>query len=213
MIKFGLDEYTVELSNWTKHHKELSLHIKREYLNAENQYIESKDTALRKLIANNEDKIMKEQVKLYDRETFESFEAIDYYLPLKNLEYPKCNIDYYSIGGSNASYESKVRLHFQLEYTNFILDYSYKTSGSAAMSFHRLLNGFDGVLDIILEVAGNSKLEFSEKGIMMDESGEGDFYIVGLNEYKRPIEFSISRLELLNSLVAVEIYKHKMTIK
>lgn len=114
----------------------------------------------------------------------------------------------------NTTHESKVRLFFRLDYVDFILDYSYKTAGSYAMSFHSLLDGSGSIRNILEEVAENEYIEFANKGIKISDNKEDaeDFYIVGIDEFKRPTEFGIESIELLKSLVAIEVYAHEMKI-
>lgn len=86
MIKFGISDYRIEFDDWTKHHKELSIHVRREYLNDKGT-VNAEDEKLLSVIADNEEKLLKKQVTLHDRATYETSQAIDYYLPLQNLAF------------------------------------------------------------------------------------------------------------------------------
>lgn len=209
MAKFGLGNYKTDFGEWAKHHKEIAIHIKRDH-KSDKENVEVNDETLMKVIRDNKDKIIKKEVSLRDKKTYERSEAIDHFLPLKNLNYKNRNVEHYSVGASNTKQNTKLRLVFKLEYVDFITDYSYKSEGSFATSFYDLLNGFDCVGDILEELAEDSEVEFADKGIMPGE--EEDFYIVGIDEYKRPIEFEISKSELLKSLIAIEVYEHEMEI-
>lgn len=213
MIKFGIQDYETEFNDWAKHHAELSIHVRREYLN-EKGTVNTKDEKLLRIIEANPEKLLKKQVTLYDRITFETSTAIDYYLPLQNLDYQERNIEYYNVGSSNTKQVSKIRMFFRLDYVDFILDYSYKTAGTFAMSFHSLIDGSGSIRDILEEVATNQYIKFEDKGIKVgDNKDEGeDFYILGIDEYKQPTEFGIESKELMRSLVGIEIYAHETKI-
>lgn len=208
MIKFGLDDYTTEFHGWTKHHKQLAIHLKREYTDGREPVL-PKDEQFVKLLANNEDKLIKKGGALYDRETDERSEVVDFFLPLNNLDYQPAELEHYSVGASNTSQKTFVRIYFLLDYVHVILDYSYTSRGSFAMPFSRLIEDID---DIVYELADDGR-EFADKGIMFNEDpDDGEYYVVGIDEYKRTIEFGISKRELLDSLIGIEVYKHEMTI-
>lgn len=207
MTKFGLDAYIAEFPNWAKHHKTLSIQVKREYSDGRDTAIPDTEELLA-LIEKHEDKLVHREVSLYNSKTDDSYTAIDYYLPLTNLEYIERNLDQYHVGSMNTSHTINVRLIFKVDEVDVILNHSYKTAGSYAMSFYSLIDG--DIKDLVRELAEDDKFAFEDKGIQLHEFG---YHIIGANEYHRPVDFEIEERELLESLVAVEVYEHEMIIE
>ncbi|MED4883136.1 hypothetical protein [Bacillus smithii] len=161
------------------------------------------------MVLKNENLLKSKHVRLFDRKTFKEKEAVDYYLPLKNLEYQEADVDYYSVGAMNTRQTTHVRLTFLLEYDKFILDYSFKSEGSFAKSFYNLIDSLDFVEDIIDEVLEQGK-PIEEVGIIKGK--EEDFNIVIVTPVGEIMDIEIEKRELLNSLVGVEIYKFEHEI-
>src|SRR5699024_390891 len=163
-ITFKLGEIEESYFGWLKHHKQVAVHIKREYVDTGEVKLAVKENDLvLKTIEENEDRIVKAGGTVYNKETHGMKQVIDHLLLLDNIDYIEPNIEYYSVGAMNTKSKSKVRLFFKLDSIDVILDYQYKTSGSFALTFHDLISG-DGVADIINEVAISNK-ELHEKGI------------------------------------------------
>lgn len=208
MIRYGLGDYEITQEDWAKHHKEISIRFKREYEDGREPSVTESEDIL-KLVEQYPDKVIKKAQSLFERDTFKSLNATDHFIVLTNLDYPESKVDYYSVGSSNTSHVTKVRLRFRLEYADFMLDYEYKTSGSYAMSFYSLIN--NSIDDIVEEVACNDDIPFTKKGIMPSKELEG-YYIVAVDENKRNLEFDIETKELLSGLVGVEVYQHDTKI-
>lgn len=206
MIDFGLCGYKTKMSDWAKHHKEVSVLVKREYGYDKKSITTEIDTLLHAM-EENESSIMQKGVTLRDRKTLESSNGTDYYLPLTNLNYIDRSLEDYSIGASNTSHDIGYRAIFKVDYIDVIFDFEYKTSGSFATNFREVMDKLDISLRVLAE---NENKDFADKGIKLGEN-EG-YYIVGVDEYKQPIEFEVSERELMNSLVCMEIYHHHMEI-
>jgi|SRR5699024_3339257 len=210
-ITFKLGEVEESYFEWLKHHKQVAIHVKREYVDTGEVKLAVKENdVILKTIKENEDRIIKAHGQIYDKEKHELKPIVDYLLLLDNVDYIEPNIEYYSVGAMNTKSRSKVRLFFKLDSIDVILDYQYKTSGSFALTFHDLISG-DGVADIINEIAIGNK-ELHEKGIEYRESDESYYYVYGLDENKRPIDLEVSMDELLASLISVELYEDHMEI-
>lgn len=207
MIKFGFENYETEFPNWSKHHRKLSIRVKR--VCEDGRVIETENKDLLTVLESHSDKLLTKAVSLYDREFDKLTEAVDYYLPLFNLEYKESDIGYYDVGASNTSQTTFVRLKFLIEDNIFSLDYEYKTSGSHAMSFKSFLGGFDFVEDIIESVLSKG-LSLEECGISVGDSE--DYLIVVSDRVYNPESFEISKHDLFEGLVCVEVYDFDMKI-
>lgn len=207
MIKFGFGEFQTEFPNWSKHHKTLGIRVKRAYKDGEE--VLPKDPTLKAIVVENEELLKSKHVTLSDRNTSERKEAVDYYLPLQNLEYPEANIEYYSVGAMNTKQTTHIRLTFLLDYDKFILDYSYKSSGSFATNFFNFVDGMSFVEDVIEEVLEQEQ-PIEEVGITKGE--DEDYNIVLVTEVGEIMDIEIEKRELLNSLVGVEVYQFDMEI-
>jgi hypothetical protein len=207
MIKFGFDGYQTEFPNWSKHHKVLSTHVRRVYDNGE--VINANDELLKSIVEKNEDKLKSKHVDLFNRTTNDRSSATDYYLPLNNLEYEEADLDYYSVGSSNTKQTTFIRMKFLIENNLLVLSHSFKSSGHYAMSFRNYVEGMDFLEDMIEENIDKGK-KIEDVGI--EKGHDNDYSIVVANELRCPDSFEIDKNELLESLVAVEIYKYDMTI-
>jgi hypothetical protein len=202
MVKFGFKDYEVEIPNWSKHHRTLSVLVKRVY--KEGEEIGPEGELLKRIVLENEDNLKSKHVSLRGRETNEHKEATDYYLQLQNREYEETNLDYYSVGAMNTRQTTYIRLFFQLEYDRFVLEYSFKSEGSHAMNFQHLMNN-NGVEDIIDEIL-EKELPIEEAGIVEGEE-KGSYHIILVTHVGEAIDVDVEKRELLNSLVGVEVYK------
>lgn len=209
MVKFGFKDYQDNYPNWSKHHKTIGIQVKRVY--GDGTVILTENEKLNAIVAENEHLLNTKRVMLFDRKASERKHAIDYYLPLTNLEYEEANLEYYSVGAMNTSQTTHVRLTFLLDYDRFILDYSFKSEGSGAMSFYHLMDGVDFVESIIDEVLEENKF-LEEVGITKGEDRQEDFHIVLVSHIGEIMDVDVERQELLDSLVGVEIYRFDQKI-
>lgn len=206
MIKFGFENYETEFPNWSKHHKVLSVLVKRVYDDGE--IVESEDDQIKDILLRNEDKLKSKHVSLYNRESGKRRTATNYFLPLNNLEFNDGHLSYYSSGDYNTKQETHVRIKFMIEDNLFIIDHNYQSYGNYTPSFKSYyIDGIDMIGDILDELVENgSKIE--EYGI---EQGDNDDYLIAVaNEVHCPDSFEISKRELLESLIGIEIYKFNM---
>lgn len=210
MVRFGFNDYEVEFNSWAKHHKVAGVHVKRVY--NDGKEVLPKDESLKKLIKEYEDVLKEKRVILYDKKTFEKKEATDYYLPVKNLEYQEADIEYYSVGASNTNQTTYIRLVFLIEYDKFVLDYESKSRGSFAPNFYDMINYSGAIEDIIEEIVEEEK-PIEEVGIRT--SDEPDYYdIVVVSTIDGSADdIQISKRDLVNSLVGIEIYKFEQEIE
>lgn len=209
MVKFAFEGYKTEFPNWSKHHKTLGTHVRRVYEDGET--IGTKNEEIEAIVKVNEDKLKLKHVNLYNRQTGNRRNAKDYYLPLTNLEYEDADIDYYSNGASNTKQTTHIRFKFLIEDNLFVLSHSYRSSGHYSMSFGGFLDGFDDYRldDIIEEILGKEE-KLEDIGITKGETD--DYHIVVADKALCPEDFEISKRDLFESLVAVEVYKFDMEI-
>jgi len=210
MVKFGFKGSEVEFPGWSKHHKTMGVHVKRDYEDGE--VVELTKGELKARVSENEEQLIPRHVNLYNWETGESRGATDYYLPFQNMEYIEPVFDHYGVGSSNTSQTTYIRFKFLLGYDLFILDYSYTSEGSFATSFHDLISSSDYLEEIIEEIL--------EKGEKLEDVGierskgddEEEYTIVVARDGIHADHFDVGKRELFNSLIGIEIYKHDMEI-
>lgn len=201
MITFGIDTYQTTFPDWSKHHKTIGIPVKRVYEDGETLLPPSDEMKAR--VKEHESKLIPKHVSLYNVKTDERRVAVDYYLPLQNLEYKESTLSYYDVGASNTEQTTRMRLRFQLEYVTFFLDYHFKSSGSYAQTLHGLLDGIDAVETMIEDVL-ESEQSIDECGI---ERSEGAHYFIRVvGEACEISDIEIEKEELLNALVGIEIY-------
>lgn len=209
MIKFGFNDYTVEMPNWSKHHQEMGVHVKRVY--PDGKVIEPKDETLLRLMRKNGNLLKEKSVLLFTPNGEQR--VTDYYLPLQNQQYADGRLSYYSVGAMNTKQTTHIRYSFQIEEASFKLDYAYKSSGSYASSFFDQVRHLEGAIEEAIE-------EILEKGLSKEESlaeygiatGEEDFEILVIDDYLDVQQIDILKHELLKSLVGIEIYKFEQEI-
>jgi len=207
MVKFAFEIYETEIPNWSKHHKMLGIHVRRVYKDGE--IVEAKTKSLRELVAKHEDKLQSKHVSLFNHKENKRRDATDYFLPVYNQEYEEANLEHYSVGASNTKQTTHIRLKFMIEDNLFILGHEFKSSGHYAMSFYDVITNRDFIGDIIEETLETGK-PIEEIGIAKGD--DGGYHIVVANSASQPDDFEIEKTELINSLVAVEVYKHDMEI-
>lgn len=206
MINFGFKDYKTKFPNWSKHHKVLGSRVKRVYEDGE--VVLPKDEKLKELIMKYEDALKAKHVTLFSQEKGMTG-AVDYYLPVENLDYEEANLDCYSVGAMNTKQTTYVRLTFLLDYDKFVLDYSYKSSGSYATSFMDTIDGVDSIEGIIEEVIAEEK-PIEEVGIT--EGSEGGYNIVIATPEGEVMDVEVEKRELLKSLVGIEVYRFDQEI-
>lgn len=211
MVKFGFDEYAVELDGWSKHHKRIGIMGKLVYEDGE--VICTEDECLKRMMEKHESLLIEKPISLINRETWERTTATEYYFIVDNLEYQDAKVDYYSNGASNTSQKSSIRFTFLLDDLTFILDYVYTTSGSFATSLYQLLD-FDGLETILSEVV--EQKEFNDVGIGRGEDGrdykEESYHIATVDPSGQARVVEVSANELLESLIGVELYDFDLEI-
>lgn len=208
MVKFGLDGLVREMSGWAKHHKQISILYKRE---KENDVNETTDEKLLALIEKYPERIDKKKVMIFNRTDGKSSNAMDYYFMLDNLEYEDGDIEHYNVGASNTEQTIYVRFKFMLEYSPFILDHKFHCEGSFALNFLNFINSIEMTLEEVISEKIEEEDSLNNHGIEYDEE-ENEYTIVALDIMKHPIDFPISKQELFDGLVGIEVYKFDMTI-
>jgi len=209
MIKFGLDDFQTEMPNWAKHHKEVSLRVKRVKPNGEVVLAENKK--IQELIAKHENLLRPKTVSFFNEDSRELENGTDYFLPLQNLEYQEAKLDYYSVGAMNTKQTTYMRMTFLMEYDRIILEHQFSSEGSFASSFYDMISSFNSVEDIIEEIL-EKKLPLEEVGISKDNEYE-DYKVILVTPEGDAIDADVSKRELLSSLVNIEVYKfeHEIT--
>lgn len=207
MVKFAFETLDINFPDWSKHHKALGAHVRRVYEDGE--IVEAKTENVRELVAKHEDKLKSKHVTLFDRKEDKRRDATDYFLPVYNQEYAEANLEHYSVGASNTKQTTHMRLKFMIEDNLFILGHEFKSSGHYATSFYDVITNSDFIEDIIAETLETGK-PIEEIGIAKGD--DGGYHIVVANSASQPDDFEIEKRELINSLVAVEVYKHDMEI-
>lgn len=200
MVKFAFESYEVDFPNWAKHHKTIGIHVRREYQDGEVD--KTKDETLNSLVDKNNSILKAKPVDLYVRGTGERKTATDYYLPLENKDL-KPIVDYFQSGASNTRQNMGVRYKFLLESSLFILDHTLIAKGNYSLT---------DVLDIdyiVEEVCENGKLE--DVGIAKTDDSN-DYEIIVVDEYGDITTICMSLNELLDHLIAVELYDYQMEI-
>lgn len=206
-IKFGLDDFITERSQWSKHHKQLSLHVKRIY--ADGREIITEDKEVLALVEKYKDHLISNPIELYNMESNETINATDYFLLLNNLDYQEVDIDYYSIGSMNTKQDTHIRMIFQLGSDQFILDHSYKSAGGHAISFYDYMD-MDKIEDLLEEVANKS--DTLEKYGITNNIEEKCYEIILVSKDGRINDAHVERQDLLRSFIGVEIYKFDQEI-
>ncbi|HHT97275.1 MAG TPA: hypothetical protein GXZ90_05220 [Clostridiales bacterium] len=209
-IKFGLDEFKIERDNWSKHHKEIGLHVKRVYNNGREILSENQENQeIKNLVDKYTSDLKHKVVILYDHESEKLIHATDYFLVLKNLNYPKTEIDYYSIGSGNTKQTTHIRITFQVETDLFILDHSYTSDGIYAASFYDYMD-MDKIEDI-LDVTSKKSDTVDAYGIT--QSDDSDYYRIVLVSAEGQVNVAdVHRRELLRSFIGMEVYKFDQKI-
>lgn len=211
MIKFGLDNYTEEFDNWSKHHKQIGVLVKRTYPDLDREPNLTKNQELLALVEKYPEKMKQKTITLTNFNTHERFNGVEHYLLLDNHDYTEANVDYYSIGSNNTKQTSHIRLTFQLEYDIFKTDITVKTSGSHALSMYDMLCVFDAIegwLDELTEEP-DSLINY---GIEKYDGDDGDYRIILIQQHGEAIPVEIEKRELLAALTGVELYAFDLEI-
>lgn len=198
--------------------QQLSAHVKRVYEDGE--VVEANSEELRELVNAHEELLISKHEILVGFKSDTRRKVVDYYLPLNNLEYQNSGDTQYFVGASNTEQTTGIRLKFKIDDCLLYLDHCYKSSGSFATTFLDLLNGEDGIFEIIeciLEQGKPIEEVGIERVVNEDDSGEGnldeEYRIVVANELYAPFDFEIEKKELLRSLVGIEVYNFDLKIK
>ncbi|WP_214873365.1 hypothetical protein [Exiguobacterium sp. s140] len=209
MITFGIEDLTMNLHDWAKHHEQMGVFVKRVY-DGTDKVVETDFKKLREIASRHEDKLKSKKGFVFG-DTTES--VTDYYLPLKNLGYKKTELPYYHVGSMNTRQVTRVRFHFKPEDVEFKLDYEFKTSGSMCSTFKDVIRDIEDtiedVIQDILELDINDSDRLSQHGITSSDDG---YVIMVLDEVLNPMEIEIEKHQLLDSLVGVEIYDFEQVI-
>ena len=209
MITFGIENFTMKLHDWAKHHEQMGVFVKRVY-DGTDKVVETNIEKLREIASRHED-TLKSKKGLVFGDTTET--VTDYYLPLQNVDYKKTELSYYHVGSMNTRQVTRVRFHFKLEEVDFKLDYEFKTSGSMASTFKDIIRDvedkIEDVIQDILELDINDTDRLSQHGITSNDDG---YVIMVLNEVLEPMEIEIEKHELLRSFVGVEVYDFEQVI-
>lgn len=212
MVKFGKDKFTYNFEDWTKHHKTIGILIKRIYQNGTTNLVEN--PLLVEIAEKYKDELKSKSVTLYNRNDDEMTKAEDYYLQLDNLEYIEPDIEYYSIGSANTQLKLHIRAKFLLEDCLFIMERSYKTGGSYAMSFTDFTDN-DFVENLISEVKERN-LTIDKDGISVQDDEDnildGDFRINVIDKNGIPITIEVEKRELVQACIGIELYKFELEI-
>lgn len=210
MIKFGFKDYETEYPLWSQHHKQLSLHVSREY--EDGRVKETESELLKQYVNEHPERIRTKTVRLFDFENIDNtYNATDTYFIIDNLERIE-GIDDYSTGATNTEQTTYMRFKFLLDDNILYLDHSYFTGGTFAMSFASFVSNSSLIEDVIEEILEAGK-PIEETGIIRYESDDEEMYKIAVaNDMLAPFDFEIEKRELIESLVGIEIYKYDMVI-
>lgn len=209
-INFGFNSFETTLPEWSKHHKEIGLRMRRTYEDGNIKYGGGENEEEIKRIMNEfPERVREKHVNLIDFNTGERKEATDAFLLLENRDYITPDIDYYGVA-SNTEQTTRLRATFQIEEAIFILDHSFKSKGSGAQTFYHFIDSMDAVEDMIESVLEEGK-PIKDTGIVESED-EGDYQIVVVDEFGEMIDIPVEKRELLESLVGIEVYKFEQEI-
>ena len=207
MITFGFKDFEMDIPDWSKHHKTIGLHVKR--VNKETgEEILTKDETLKAIIQENSSMLKENAVKVIGKNTNETINAVDYYLPIENREYQEATIEYYTVGSMNTKQTTYIRFTFLIENNKFILDYQYKSEGRFARNFTDLLSG-NNIKDVIDEVL-KQRLPIEKVGIIPGENN--NYIILTVAPHGEIVDIEVDKQDLFNNLIGVEIYRFKQEI-
>jgi hypothetical protein len=189
MIKFAYKDYVHQYLNWARHHKTVSVWVKRVY---DDGYVIFSD-----------DKTAQEKVKKYVKllvphvVTYEKCRVTDYYLPLVNQDYQKLDNSVYS---ADAKGTMSIRLKFIIDCNTIYLDHKLKTEDRSASFLNMDLN------NLLDEICENSK-GMVEDGIEKSRVEGQDYHVIAVDDYGAPTDFNIGKQDLLQGLIDIEVYK------
>lgn len=210
MITFGFKDYTVEMPNWSKHHQEIGVHVKRVY--SDGKVVETDNETLLRLMKEHGNLLKEKAVILFSAEGSKT--GTDFYLPLSNQQYKDGRLSYYSVGAMNTKQTTSVRYSFQLEEVSFKLDHTFKSAGSYASSFFDQIRYIEGsieeVIQDILDKDLSEEDSLSEYGLA--KGHDEDYQIVVVTEKLEITTIEVSKQELLKALVGIEIYAFEQEI-
>lgn len=207
MVRFGKGDYTIELENWSKHHKEVGVLFQREYENGE--VIATEDKKIQGIVGRYADDIRKKEINTCNVKTGKMVKATDFYLMLDNLDYVDSEIEYYSIGSANTEQTMGIRAKFQIEDYKFILEKEFTSSGTFAMSFSDLIenNFLEELLDDV-----DSEYTINNNGIEKSEVEYSDYKIMAVDKYGDVVDLDVESHEITKSLVGIEIFEFDLKI-
>lgn len=213
MIHFGIGDFQIKKPNWARHHKQLSLLVKRVYESGKEDTVTNDQ--LRKVVQHTKRQLKTEPVLIGHYSTDDRENAIDYYLPLENKDYEPANMEYYDVGASNASQTLHLRLKFMFESSVGYIDYTVKTGGSHAVSVADIIQNSDLVEDIIEDIVDKQTTKdesLEEHGIYVSEDDELiRFMVVNQTTYKSTT-IELDDYEFKKGLIGVELYKFEYEI-
>lgn len=206
MIQFKLDNFAIKIDTWALHHKDIGVLYKRVDKNGNSDV--SSDDKILALEKKYPDRVKPKKVSLWSKEEG-LVPATDYYILLPNTERPEVDVDYYSVRASNTKQVTHFRLEFQLEYSKFYLDHSFKSSGSHAMPFQSLICSDLAIYDVVGEIL-EKNLPIEKTGI--SKGHDNDYKILVVDQYGEAIDIEVSLSELEEGFIGATIYKFEQEI-
>lgn len=206
-VSFSLGVYTTNHGLWAKHHNQISLNIGVRYDDGtyKNLIISPE---LQRAVDDNPSEVFFIPKKIMPRGASEPQNVEFAMLNLYNDNPIVRNVRSYSVGAMNTMQVFKYRIFFQIEDSTFILDSTFKSSGSNAINFLDFIDG--RIEDLIIEIAEENLIE--RNGISMNENSNDEVSLIvldSINDYSI-IDMSVS--ELVDHFVGVELYDFQTTI-
>lgn len=197
MIIFGLEDYKIGLGNWSKHHQFIGIKV-----------VEDKSKWYRTITT--DAKLIELASKYKDfLRPLECEDGVEYYLPLKNLNYKK-GLKYFNHQELDAhDHIISVRYLFLIGKDKFFFDYQFNKEKDQISNLRDLFVHLGSVEKLIYEMV-NKGFSIDDIGIAPAEDNKSNMFEIVLvspagSYYIKEIE----KESLFNSLIKVEIYELK----
>lgn len=203
-VKFTLGKNEVMLNGCTRDFKEVGVLVKRTYFEDKEAVYFSEEFNEEFLNNNYDLQITEKPVKLYNRKSDTTFDAIDHHLILQNSEYKDGTLEYYDTSASNTRINQCVRVKFQFEdYVGF-MRFDVNGSGSFALNFLDILSSIE---DQIIE-----GLEGKDTAIDGISFNGDEVKLITIDEYLAVDAIDMPLQDLLSHIVKVEVLTFDMEI-
>lgn len=206
-ISFSLGAHTTNHGLWAKHHNQISLNIGVRYSDGtyKNLIISPE---LQKAVDDNPSEVFFVPKKIMPRGESNPQNVEFAMLNLYNDNPVIRNIRSYSVGAMNTMQVFKYRIFFQIEDSTFILDSTFKSSGSNAINFLDFIDG--RIEDLIIEIAEENLIQ--QNGISMKEDSSDEVSLIVLDSANDSVIIDMGISELVDHFVGVELYDFQTTI-